>query len=140
MKYRHVKPSRYWIVLERDEEIIETLKKFALEKNIKGASIAGIGTLKDPQLGFFDLEKKEYAKKVIEGDFELLALNGNISLFEGDTVVHIHTLISDSEFKSYGGHLFSGKITGTGEVIIETLDESIQRKHNKDENLNLIDL
>lgn len=140
MKYLHVNPSRYWVVLEKGEEILETIKDLAIKENIKGGSISGIGTLKDPVLGFFDLGKKEYDKREMKGDFELLALNGNISMFEGDTVVHIHTLISDSEFRSFGGHLFRGEITGTGELIIETLKEEINRKHNASENLNLIDL
>ena len=130
---------RYYVVLKKDEEIIESLKKFAIENSIEGAKISGIGTLKNPELGFFDLEKKQYDKRILNGDFELLSLCGNISLFENDTIVHIHTLVSDSEFKAYGGHLFSSLVTGTAEIIIETANERINRKHSSQENLNLID-
>jgi uncharacterized protein len=129
---------KYYVILDTGDEIISSLKKFAVENRISGASISGIGTLRNPELGFFDIGKREYLKKTIKGDFELLSLDGNISVSQDGTVVHTHVLISDEKFNAFGGHLFSGEITGTGEIIIETCGEKIERKYNKQANLNLI--
>ena len=132
--------KRYYVILERGDEIISKLKQFAQENKITGGSLLGVGTLKNPELGFFDLDKKQYVKKQLKGEFELLSLNGNISQFAGDTVIHIHALVSDVNFQAFGGHLFSAQITGTGEIIIDTMGEIIERKHSEKENLNLIEL
>jgi len=130
--------NRYYVVLEKDEEIISKIKEFAKYQNVKGGSIKGIGTLKDPELGFFDLNKKEYKKQIFKGDFELLSMDGNISTLNDELIIHIHALISDSEFRTLGGHLFSGKITGTAEIIIDYYGEKLKREHCNESNLNLL--
>ncbi len=133
-------PERWYVILQKGEDIIAKLMEFAAKQDIKGASISGVGTCKDPELGYFDLEKKQYLEKTIKGDFEVLSLSGNISRLNGEPVIHIHTLISDENFKTFGGHLFKGETTGTAEIIIDSFGESIERKHSKENNLNLINL
>lgn len=145
MKYKNMGVKEnlnrsYCVVLDTGDEIISSLKNLAEREGIKGASISGIGTLKDPELGFFDLGKREYLKKTFKGDFELLSLLGNISVSKDGIVVHNHVLISDDKFATLGGHLFKGTITGTGEIMVETLGERVERRFNEKLNLNLIEL
>ena len=54
----------------------------------------------------------------IKGEFELTSLVGNITIKNGNPFVHIHVNVSDEACNAYGGHLFSGTITATGELII----------------------
>ena len=130
---------RHYVILEAGRRLFLSSENLRYGQGIRGGKISGIGTLKDPELGFFDLEKKEYVRKVLKGEFEILAMPGNISGFNGDTVVHIHITLSDAEFKAFGGHLFKGVVTGTAEMVIETSGETVERKHNDKNNLNLIE-
>ena len=61
-----------------------------------------------------------------KGEFELTSLVGNISTKNGNPFIHIHVNVSDEECNAYGGHLFSGTITATGELII-FLSDSVVR-------------
>ena len=45
---------------------------------------------------------------------------------------------SDSKYNAYGGHLNSAVISGTGEIVIEEIEDIIERKFNEDVGLNLL--
>ena len=47
------------------DEVVSILTRFAYEKDISSGTIIGVGALKNPVLGYFDLSKKEYLTKQI---------------------------------------------------------------------------
>ena len=40
----------------------------------------GIGAIKNPEMGYFDIDRKDYDRKIFNGDYELTSYMGNISL------------------------------------------------------------
>eukprot|EP00466_Bigelowiella_natans_P015036 jgi/Bigna1/33443/e_gw1.2.193.1 len=57
----------------------------------------------------------KYFSRVFEGKFEIVSMSGTIS----KDSCHIHLSISDSECKTFGGHLMKGTIVRTcAEVVI----------------------
>ena len=79
-------------------------------------------------------------KKKFKGKFELTSLVGNITTKNGSPFVHIHVNVSDEACNAYGGHLFSGTITATGELIIFLSNSVINRKESSDIGLYLWNL
>ena len=54
------------VVLKTGEEVIDSLGKFAKNERISAAQISAIGALSELELDYFDWEKKEYQKTLIE--------------------------------------------------------------------------
>lgn len=122
------------------DEVVSILTRFAYEKDISSGTIIGVGALKNPVLGYFDLSKKEYLKKEFEGNFELLNLTGNFAKINSDIILHCHATVSDADCNVFGGHLFKGEIAVTGEFYIYPGDIAVRRGPDETTGLNLIKL
>ncbi len=132
--------KRYIIRLEKGEEIIETIKSFCKDKDIKLGIVDGIGAVDYLSIGYFDPKNKEYHSKEFKEPLEILSLGGNISTMDEDIVLHIHITVSGENYMAFGGHLNSAIVSGTCEVTIEVIDGEIERKFNETVGLNLLQL
>ena len=139
MQYR-LEEDKILVSLERGDEILHSIYTVADEVDIKFGWINGIGAAKNITLGSYPMEIKNYIKKEFKGEFELTSLMGNISTKDGNSFVHIHANISDEECNGYGGHLFSGTITATGELIIFLSNSVINREKSSNIGLYLWNL
>lgn len=129
--------SKYIVRLDKGEEIVETLKKFCKEHQIYLGFIRGIGEVNKATIGLFKTQTKQYQTKVLSGDYEITSLLGNISTLDDEVYLHLHINLSDEEYKVYGGHLSSGIISATGEIIIEAMDGKLSREFNEECGINL---
>jgi len=136
MKTKRVEGG-FIVILERGEEVIESLTRFVTEKGMEGGEIRGIGGVKDVLLGFYDIERKEYLKRRFDDFFELLSLTGNITLVDGKPFCHLHATLSGRDYKAIGGHLFEATISVTGEFFIR-VESKLIRKFDETTGLNLI--
>jgi len=129
----------YLVRVDRGEEMMETLRAVAREKGIEAGRVSGIGALQDAELGYFDVERKDYLRKKLPGSWELLSLAGNISLRDGEVLPHIHVILGNVDLECRGGHLFSGVVSVTGEIFIEKLPEALHREMDDEVKLPLLD-
>jgi predicted DNA-binding protein with PD1-like motif len=129
----------YFIRIDKDEEIISSLKTFCEQNNIKVGSIKGIGAAKKAIIGLFDPVKKEYYSTHLEGDFEITSMLGNITTMDDKVYLHIHINLADKEHKTYGGHLNKALVSATCEIVLEVLDGKLERYFDKEIGLNLLD-
>lgn len=119
MEYRIENDDSILVKLSSGDDVIESLKLLAEKLHIDGAFFVGIGTFSHAELGFFYPDKKEYARKKFDGDFELLSMTGNIGIGpDNEKVVHAHVVLSDDDFKCFGGHLFKGIVSVVAEIQI----------------------
>ena len=129
--------SKYYITLNKDEYINKSLLLIANNEKIKSGWINGVGAIYDIEIGYFDIDKKDYIKRKFNGHYELLSLSGNISVKEEEKFVHTHITFSGTDYKVIGGHLFDAKIAAAGEFLIDSSNSEIKRKYNKDIGLHL---
>lgn len=139
MDYKESKGS-YLIRLYKDENVFTALEQFAQQANVSCGTLNGIGALKNCELGFYHLDKKEYDRRIFPEEAELLSLVGNLSLLENKPFYHIHTVLGAADFSTYGGHLFNADVAVTAEVIFRPLDLEIHRGHEDDIGLNLLQI
>lgn len=139
MDYRENNGS-FFIRLHKDESVFKALEDFCAAEKIQCGTFNGIGALKNCELGFYHLDKKEYERKVFPEEAELLSLVGNVSLLENKPFLHIHTILGASDFSTYGGHLFSADVAVTAEIIFRPLALEIHREHEVDIGLNLLQM
>lgn len=130
----------YVLRIEKGEDIIESLKRFANETKFFSAFFFGLGVGQDIELGYFDAAKKNYFKKQFRGEYEFSSLSGNISTFSQEPAIHCHVTIADSKFNAFGGHLFSAKVPATCEIVVFPFDEPLTRFEDDQTGLRLLEL
>ena len=130
--------NRFFVRLDKDEEIVENLKNFCKKNQIESGFLLGIGTVNNVTLQFYNKNTKNYDKKVFTGDYELIGLNGNITVQNGENVLHMHVNIADNEFKTFGGHLDKAYTTMTCEIVVVQFESPLEREFDSTTNLNLL--
>lgn len=129
--------NKYIIRLEKDEEILEQIKKVCSENYINAGTIKGIGAVKNVKIGFFDVNSKEYHAKIFEDNFEIVSLMGNISTLDNEPYIHVHAALGDKDFKVIGGHLNEAYVSATCEITIEQIEGYLDREFDEEIGLNL---
>ena len=138
MKYR-LENKKVLVVLEKGEEIFESLYEIIKKLDIKFGWINGIGAASNIILGAYPSLTKEYIKKKFKGEFELASIMGNITTKEDNPFIHIHATISDEECNAFAGHLFTATVSVTCEIILNISNKSIVRKECNEVGLYLWD-
>lgn len=140
MKYKF-DGFNYIVRLEKGEELISTLAKLIQDKDIPSCWISGLGACSKAELGFYDIDKKEYNWKMFDEPMEILGLSGDISWLEGEPNLHIHGSFSKRDFSSVGGHVKELIVNGTCEIFLHKWDsDKLTRSKDNDVGLNLLDL
>lgn len=129
--------NKFFVRLDRGEEICETLKKFCGQQKIKAGSVRGIGAVNKIVLGLFDPQTKKYHSQEFAGNYEITPLEGNVSTLKNEVYLHLHINLSDKKHRSFGGHLNSAMVSATAEIIIEKASGKIERGFSPEIGLNL---
>ena len=122
----------FFIYLEKDESIMESLTKFCKDQNIDNGKISGIGAIKKIELGAYDLRNKEYIIHSFEEIWELTSYQGNVMLKDGDPFIHAHINISNHNLEAKGGHLFEATVAAVGEFVLNKINTKGKRILNPD--------
>ncbi len=130
--------SAYVLVLEIGEQVINELTVFAGKRNITSASISGIGALRDFELGYYYLDRKEYGRRKFTEIAELISCSGNLAIREGNPFAHLHALLGKDDFSVIGGHLFEGTVAVTAEFVLTPFPEQMQRDYDERTGLYLL--
>ena len=67
MQFQKVKNS-YIVHVEKGEKVIESLTLFCKQNNIYSAQIAGIGAVKNIDIGAYDIDTKEHTEEKMNCD------------------------------------------------------------------------
>lgn len=131
-------PKRTLVLrLDIGDDLILSLKEAVKKYNIRCGFFVMIGGLKEITYGLYKEGKHGEIKKTAKNCFEILSATGNITIKEGDILIHSHILAADEGYgTAFGGHLMEGsKVFPFAEIIIQELDASIDR--NFDPKINL---
>jgi len=129
----------YLVRLVRGEEIHASVTAMARERGLRGGVLSGIGAVEDAVVGLYDLGRREYVKRPVEGIAELLSLDGNLSLKDGAPFLHAHAVLLTENFSLAGGHLFSARCAITVELSWTHVDLSMQRLDDRTTGLALLE-
>jgi len=129
------------LVFDTGDEVISELTRFAESNGLNAASITAIGACSSAALGYFDVERKEYAKIPVEEQVEVLSLVGDIASNEdGEPQVHAHVVLGRSDGTTRGGHLLEAYVRPTLEVILVESPRHLRREWDEEVGLALIRL
>lgn len=139
MQYRQT-PFGYFLVVDRGEEILETITRFAAETGVRAASFTGIGAIDRLTLGFYDLPSQTYERRTWEEPLEVASLVGNLAEVDGGPFPHVHGVFCPRDFRAVGGHVFEAVASVSVEVGVLTDAEPIRRQAVDFCDLKLIEL
>lgn len=124
-----VKPTRNFIgKLSHGSDLLEELTDICKRENITLGRIEGLGAVQKARLAYYDQGNKEYQFFELNQHLEITKLIANISLKDGEPMVHAHITLADDKGKAFGGHLVPGTIVFACEVVIEIFEgEKLER-------------
>lgn len=135
---KHEVKNTYLLRLDRGDDLIEKLTEIVKENDIHLATISGLGAVSKIVFGYYDQKDWEYNFLEKEGQFEILSLNGNVSIKDGEPMVHAHIMLADEEGNAFGGHLGEGTVVFASEIEIQELSDADKtRKYDEDTGLPL---
>lgn len=82
------------MVCDQGDDPVEALAAAAKRLDLSGASLTGIGAFSRVTLGFFDRARRDYARRVIREQVEVVSLVGNVALDGGEPRVHVHMVVA----------------------------------------------
>lgn len=118
--------------------MIEGILEFGRKKGIEGAWLSAIGSSKEVELGFYDLEKQEYMNRIFAEPLELLEASGTLATKDGKLILHLHGVFSKTDYSTIGGHIQKMTANATVEVFIHKLNEKLERRLDSKTGLNLL--
>ena len=129
--------SKYVVRLNKGEEIVESLIKFAEEEKVSLANVSGLGAGDYVKFGLFDVAEKQYHSNEMNMAFEILSLMGTLSEMNGKPYLHLHICVGDREGHVFGGHLNACNISATCELVVDVIDGKVDREFSEEIGLNL---
>ncbi|MBU6321403.1 MAG: DNA-binding protein [Patescibacteria group bacterium] len=128
-----------WVLnLERGEELFATLLGWAAQEGIQSATCTGLGAADRLELAYYHLGEKRYERHEVGEEVEILSLVGNLGELRGAQLLHIHGTFGRRDLSTFGGHLFSLRVSGACEIHLTTFNTPFRRAHDEATGLNLL--
>jgi predicted DNA-binding protein with PD1-like motif len=128
------------VVLDSGEEAFAALTRFANEAKMTAASVTAIGAFERATVGWFDFGSKSYRKIEVNEQCEVLSAIGDIAIGDdGKPSLHVHIVLGLSDGSTRGGHLLSGTVRPTLEVVLTEVPATLRRRKRTDLGIALID-
>jgi predicted DNA-binding protein with PD1-like motif len=106
------------IVLEPGDELHPGVLAAAAAHGIEGGLVSAIGAVDELELGYFCIPEHVYTRRVVREDLEVVSLNGNLALKDGQPFLHAHGVFSGRDFAPVAGHVFRARVSVTLEVFV----------------------
>lgn len=136
---QQLEDGTHFVKLSKGEEIVGAITRYCKSNQIRIAKVHAIGALRNVELGYYHLKTKSYSWRTFTEDHELASATGNITLLNEEPFLHMHVVLGDTDFSAHAGHLKSGEVGATCEVIIQEYEseKSIYRLMDEEIGLNL---
>lgn len=122
MKEFNFDPGRIHLLsLSQGDDLVGSLTSFARSSGILAATITFLGSVSRADLSWYDPDTGDYRTFVREEQLEVAGGTGNISLYEGGPLVHIHAVFADSTGRTIGGHINQGTTVFAMEATVQQL-------------------
>lgn len=122
-------------------DLLEEITAICREAGIRLGRVEVIGAVQKARLACYDQQNKTYEFYAFDEPLEILNLTGNVSIKDGEPMVHAHVTLSNEKGEAFGGHLAPGTVVFAGECIVEELlGQEYARSHDEATGLPLWDL
>ena len=127
------------LVFEVDDEAIGTLAAFAEDAGIAGARFTAIGAFREAVIAFFDWDSKSYEEIPVDEPVEVASMAGTVARKDGEARVHAHVVLGRRDGGALAGHLVSGRVRPTLEMMLVEEPVGLVRAIDAESTLPLLD-
>ncbi len=106
---------------EFGSDLLKELGDFVRTKGINLAWFSGLGAVSRATLRYYDQVKKDWVDLNLDRRLEVAGMLGNVSLLNGEPIVHAHATLSDEQGHCYGGHVGANTLVFNLEILLTTL-------------------
>jgi uncharacterized protein len=131
--------TTYAVIFGAGDEILGGLTKFAEDNRISAARITAIGSIHDGTLAWLNPDTKKFRMIHIDQQAEVLSLLGDIAMYQGKPVVHVHMVVGFGDGTAHGGHLLQAHVWPTLEVIVTSYPRPLYKKFDPEKGIAVID-
>ncbi len=132
--------TAYVAVLDPGEEAFAVLSEFASEQELTAAQVTAVGAFERATVGWFDRSARKYQPISVDEQCEVLSLLGDVAMAADGPQLHLHAVLGLSDGSTRGGHLLSGQVWPTLEVIIREAPAELRKTDHPELGIALIDL
>jgi predicted DNA-binding protein with PD1-like motif len=102
-------------------DLLKELEAFVRANGITLAWLSGLGAVSRATIRYYDQPKKDWVDLELDQRLEVVSMTGNVSLLNGEPIVHLHVVLADEEGRCYGGHLGNDTLVFNLEILMTTL-------------------
>jgi predicted DNA-binding protein with PD1-like motif len=119
-------------------DLLKELESFVRAKGINLAWLSGIGAVSRATIRYYDQVKKDWIDLELDRRLEVASMWGNVSLLNGEPIVHLHAVLADEQGHCYGGHLGNNTHVFNLEILLNTLSgPAVTRKMDPETGLTI---
>jgi predicted DNA-binding protein with PD1-like motif len=129
----------YAVIFLKGDEVLSGLTDFATAKSVSDAHFTGIGAVSSATLAWLDIPHKIYHRIAVPEQVEVLSFIGDIAMFNGKPVVHMHAVLGHRDGSTTGGHVFELNVNPTLEVFVTVNETPLKKRPDEASGIKVID-
>lgn len=102
-------------------DLLKELGDFVRSHSINLAWFSGLGAVSRATIRYYDQPKQTWVDLEHDRRLEVAGMLGNVSLLDGEPIVHAHITFADEQGRCFGGHLGPNTIVFNMEILLSTL-------------------
>jgi len=106
---------------EFGSDLLKELGDFVRAKGINLAWFSALGAVSRATLRYYDQVKKDWVDLELDRRLEVAGMLGNVSLLNGEPIVHAHATLADEQGHCYGGHVGADTLVFNLEILLTAI-------------------
>jgi predicted DNA-binding protein with PD1-like motif len=86
-------------------DLLKELNDFVHNQGINLAWFSGLGAVSRATIRYYDQPKQEWVDFDHDERLEVAGMLGNVTLLNGEPIVHAHITLADAQGRCFGGHV-----------------------------------
>lgn len=131
MKYRLLSDKEgvkeYVLIFAPGDELLSGLSDFVKKEKVGSGRFSAIGALSSAKTSWLDLEKKMHKINAVNEQCELVSLIGDVGVYQGTPVVHVHFSVAIQDGSMKGGHLIEAITNPTVELFMTVFPTALDK-------------
>jgi predicted DNA-binding protein with PD1-like motif len=123
------------VVCDKGDEAVGAVTAAAADRGITGAQVTAVGGLQRAELGYYDRTARDYSHIPVSEQVEVLSLLGDIADRDGKPQLHLHAVLGRHDGSTVGGHLLSGIVWPTLEVVVTEVAPELAKRFDPETGL-----
>ena len=126
------------VVGDKGEEAVRAVSAAVTDSGIRAAQITAVGGFMRGELGYFDRKLRDYVRIPVTEQVEVLSMLGDVAERDGTPQLHLHAVLGRRDGSTVGGHLLSGDVWPTLEVIVTEVGPELAKRVDPETGLALL--